>query len=159
MGKRVWITLTGMFIVFGIGAGCKKDDSFPITPEISFVSLVKYTSQNNQDSLELIFDFNDGDGDIGTPESNTSDRDIFAKLFELKNGVFTEANLAAPLEYRLPYLKPSGNNSSLKGSVQINIDYNILKINDTIRYELYIKDRAGHLSNTITTSTIITRVQ
>ncbi len=138
---------------------CKKDDTFPVTPEISFVSLVKYVSVSNNDSLELTFDFTDGDGDIGSPESNTSSRDIFAKLFELKNGVFEEANLAAPLEYRMPYLEPSGNNESLKGTVRINIDYNILQPNDTIRYELYITDRAGHKSNTITTSTIITRVQ
>ena len=89
---------------------CKKDDTFPVTPEINFVSLVKYVSVSNNDSLELTFDFTDGDGDIGSPESNTSSRDIFAKLFELKNGVFVEANLAAPLEYRMPYLEPSGNN-------------------------------------------------
>jgi len=138
---------------------CKKDDTFPVTPEITFVSLVKYVSVSNNDSLELTFDFTDGDGDIGSPESNTSSRDIFAKLFELKNGVFVEANLAAPLEYRMPYLEPSGNNKSLKGTVKINIDYNILQPNDTIRYELFIKDRAGRSSNTITTSTIITRIQ
>ena len=138
---------------------CKKDDTFPVTPEITFVSLVKYVSVSNNDSLELTFEFTDGDGDIGSPESNTSSRDIFAKLFELKNGVFVEANLAAPLEYRMPYLEPSGNNKSLKGTVKINIDYNILQPNDTIRYELFIKDRAGRSSNTITTSTIITRVQ
>jgi hypothetical protein len=152
-------------VVFGLSvmslfiSSCKKDDTFPVTPEITFVSLEKFISVSNNDSLELTFDFTDGDGDIGSPVSNTSSRDIFAKLFELKNGVFVEANLAAPLEYRMPYLEPSGNNKSLKGTVKINIDYNILQPNDTIRYEVYITDRAGHKSNTITTSTIVTRVQ
>jgi hypothetical protein len=153
----VFIFLFGGIIVSS--SSCKKDESFAVTPDIAFVSLVKYTSVSNNDSLELIFDFTDGDGDLGSPESNTSARDIFVTLFELQNGVFVEANLAAPLEYRMPFLEPSGNNSSLKGSVNISIDYNILQVNDTIRYELFIKDRAGHQSNTITSSTVITRVE
>ena len=140
-------------------SSCKKDGTFPVTPVIEYESLIKYTSVSNNDSLELVFGFTDGDGDIGSPASNTSSRDIFIKLFEMVNGVFIEATLAAPLEYRMPYLEPAGNNNSLKGSVRINIDYNILKVNDTIRYELFIKDRADHQSNTITTGTIITRVE
>lgn len=139
--------------------GCSDEETYPVTPAIEFVSLQKYTSLSGNDSLELIFSFTDGDGDLGSPPSDSLSRDIYVKLFEQRNGVFVEANLPAPLEYRMPYLEPRGNNESLKGEVKINIDYNILQLNDTIYYELFIKDRAGRKSNEITTNTMVTRVQ
>jgi len=138
---------------------CDDDETYPVTPEIAFRSLEKFVSVSQSDSLVLTFSFTDGDGDIGSPESDPARRDVFVKLFEKKNGVFEEAILAAPLEYRIPYLTPRGNNKSLKGDVRINIDYNILQPNDTIFYKVYIKDRADRKSNEITTATIITRVQ
>jgi hypothetical protein len=151
----ILICLTGTLLV----TGCSDDDTFPVTPEITFKSLDKFENSSGSDSLVLTFSFTDGDGDLGSPESDVLARDIFARIFERKNGVFVEASLAAPLEYRLPYLEPRGDNKSLKGDVKINIDYNILQPNDTIYYKLYIKDRAGHKSNEITTTTIITRVE
>jgi len=146
-------------LIFGILTGCKDEKNYPDTPVITFKSLEKFSGSSGLDSLELTFSFTDGDGDLGSPSTDVTSRDIFVRLFEQKNGIFEEAVLAAPLEYRLPYLEPRGNNNSLKGDVKINIDYNILQPNDTIYYKLYIKDRAGHQSNEITTSVIITRIQ
>jgi hypothetical protein len=139
--------------------GCQKEDKYPVTPEIEFKSLDIYKNLSGQDSLELIFSFTDGDGDLGTPEIDLANRDIFVKIFELRNGVFVEPVLPAPLEYKLPYLEPRGNNNSLKGDVKLNVDYNVTWPNDTIKYSLYIKDRAGHQSNTITTAVIVTNIQ
>jgi hypothetical protein len=56
-------------------------------------------------------------------------------------------------------MEPRGSNESLKGEISIAINYNILQPNDTIRYDVYIFDRAGNKSNTITTSSIVTSVQ
>ncbi len=147
-------------VTFASFWGCKKEDTYPITPVITFKKLDKFQNVSGMDSLELLFSFTDGDGDIGANKGDTTNRDVFVKIFELKNGVFEEfINLAAPLEYNIPYLEPRGNNVSLKGDIKINIEYNIVQPNDTIYYELYIKDRARHSSNVITTSTIITRIQ
>ena len=149
-----------LMAALAIGIGCKREDTYPITPEITFKSLDKFQNISNTDSLELVFSFTDGDGDIGTIKLDSVNRDIFVKIFEMKNGSFVEfTNLIAPLEYNLPYLEPRGNNNSLKGDIKINIEYNVIQPNDTIRYELYIKDRARHESNTITTSAIITNIQ
>lgn len=155
-GTFIVLLLLSAIVLF---SGCSDEATYPITPEIKFKSLEKYISSSAADSLVISFTFTDGDGDLGTPFTDPTTRDIFARLFELKNGVFVEAILAAPLEYRLPYLEPRGNNNSLKGEVRINIDYNILQPNDTIYYKLFIKDRAGHTSNEITSSTIITRIE
>lgn len=156
--SRQIVYLLSFFLLFVIlFSGCTDDETFPITPEIKFKTLEKFISVNDLDSLVLTFSFTDGNGDLGSPPTDVISRDIFVKLFEKKNGVFEEAVFAAPLEYRMPYLNPRGNNKSLKGDVKITIDYNILQPNDTIFYQLYIKDRAGLKSNVITTTTIITR--
>jgi hypothetical protein len=143
--------------------GCEKDDNLPVIPEISFKTLEKFPSQNaGIDSLVLTFSFEDGDGDIGSPDSDTISRDIFVTLFEKQNGTFVPIVFADTLllTYRMPYLEPSGNNSSLIGDVVISyLGYLIGVPNDTVRYDVYIRDRAGHKSNTITTSEIITTVQ
>jgi hypothetical protein len=138
---------------------CSDDETFPATPVISFKSLEKFQSLSGLDSLVLTFSFTDGDGDIGSAASDTFGRDVYARLFERNNGVFEEAPLSAPLEYRVPYLEPRGNNSSLKGDIRISIDYNILRPNDTIYYKVVLEDRAGNRSNEISTSTIVTRIQ
>jgi hypothetical protein len=159
MLKRTKQLLITGFILMFLHTSCQDDDTFPVTPEIKFLSLDKYSNVSSQDSLVLSFSFTDGDGDLGSKPEDVNARDIFLRLFEFKNDVFVEPALGAPLEYRMPYLEPRGNNSSLKGEVKINVDYNILQPNDTIRYEIYIKDRAGHQSNTVTSSTIITRIE
>lgn len=145
-------------LVFGL-MSCSDEETFPLTPVISFKSLEKFTAQSGADSLMLTFSFTDGDGDIGSAPADTFGRDVYVRLFESNNGVFQEAPLSAPLEYRVPFLEPRGNNESLKGDIKINIDYNVLRPNDTIFYKVSLEDRAGNRSNEITTSTIITKVQ
>jgi len=150
-------------LVLSIGAfslvSCSDEETYPVTPVIAFKSLEKYQSLSGLDSLVLAFSFTDGDGDIGTVASDSFGRDVYVRLFEKNNGVFEEAQLNAPLEYRVPYLEPRGNNSSLKGDIRINIDYNVLRPNDTIYYKVALEDRAGNRSNEISTATIITRIQ
>lgn len=154
---------TPCLLVLSIGlfslVSCSDEETFPDTPVISFKSLEKFQSVSGLDSLVLTFSFTDGDGDIGSAASDTFGRDVYARLFERNNGVFEEAPLGAPLEYRVPYLEPRGNNSSLKGDIRISIDYNILRPNDTIYYKVLLEDRAGNRSNEITTATIVTRIQ
>lgn len=138
---------------------CSDEETFPVTPVISFKSLEKFTSLSGSDSLILTFSFTDGDGDIGSAPADTFGRDVYARLFESINGVFVEAPLSAPLEYRVPFLEPRGNNQTLKGDISINIDYNILQPNDTIFYQVILEDRAGNRSNEMVTSTVITKIQ
>lgn len=145
----------GMFSL----SSCSDEETYPVTPVIACKSLEKFQSLSGLDSLVLTFSFTDGDGDIGSAASDTFGRDVYARLFERNNGVFEEAPLSAPLEYRVPYLEPRGNNSSLKGDIRINIDYNILRPNDTIYYKVALEDRAGNRSNEISTATIVTRIQ
>ncbi|HEX5001108.1 MAG TPA: hypothetical protein VFW78_01320 [Bacteroidia bacterium] len=157
--------LVAILAVFAVvtASSCKKEGSLPVVPQIEFKKLDKYASSfSGIDSLVLTFSFEDGDGDIGTPSSDTITRDIYVTLFEKQNGVFVPIVFPDPtlMTYRLPYLQPTGNNTSLKGDVVISyLGYLIGIPNDTVRYDLYIKDRAGHISNTITSNEIVTTVQ
>lgn len=153
------------FIIFPVVAlfflnSCTDEDTYPITPEIKFKSLEIFQNVSQLDSVVLTFSFTDGDGDIGSVTTDSLSRDVFVKFYELRNGVFIPFDDPfGAFNYRVPYLEPRGNNKSLKGDIRINVDYNVLQPNDTVKYELYLKDRAGHQSNTITTSTIVTRVE
>ncbi len=147
-------------IALFLTVSCTKEDTYPVTPDISFVSLEKLPNSSGKDSLVLTFAFTDGDGDVGTPKIDTVNRDVFVTLFELRNGVFVKYDDPyGVFNYRIPFMVPRGNNESLKGEIEISIDYNIFQANDTIYYDLYMKDRAGHVSNTISTDNIITGVQ
>lgn len=139
---------------------CSDEDTYPVTPEIAFKSLEIFNNAAQNDSVVLTFSFTDGDGDIGTPTIDTVSRDVFVKFYEKVNGVFVLFNDPfGAFNYRIPYLEPRGNNKSLKGDIRINVDYNPFIINDTVKYELYMKDRAGHSSNTIVSTTIVTKAE
>ena len=139
---------------------CSDEDTYPVTPEIAFKSLVIFQNTANNDSVVLTFSFTDGDGDIGTPGSDTVGRDVFIKFYEMQEGVFVPFNDPfGAFNYKVPFLIPRGNNNSLKGDIVINVDYNPLVANDTVKYEVYMRDRAGHKSNTFVTTTIVTGVE
>lgn len=160
MFRKSFAWLFAFMAAVSVFWGCKKEDSYSKIPEIKFVSLEKFDYTTPFDSVVLTFSFTDGDGDIGVASTDTATRDVFAKLYELKNGNYEEWVIGTPiLQYALPYMEPRGSNESLKGEISIAINYNILQPNDTIRYDVYIFDRAGNKSNTITTSSIVTSVQ
>ncbi len=150
-----FVIFPAVAIIFMIS--CSDEDTYPITPEISFKSLEIFKNTSQNDSVVLTFSFTDGDGDLGSQIYDTLSRDVYVKFYELRNGVYVLfPDPFGAFNYRMPYLEPRGNNKSLKGDVRINVDYNILYPNDTVKYELYIKDRAGHISNSIQSTSIIT---
>jgi hypothetical protein len=51
-----------------------------------------------------------------------------------------------------------GQNKILKGTMVITFLYLSYNVNDTIKYEFYVKDRAGNESNTDETSEIVLSV-
>ncbi len=83
------------------------------------------------------------------------------QYYEKHGGQFQLINLLFPLNYRIPYITPEGNNKALSAEIRIKMlapYYSpFLNIGDTVRYDFYIKDRAGHQSNTATTGDVIIR--
>lgn len=162
--------LTGIGFVIGIllafFLSCQKIESISEIPYIQFKS---FELRDTIDILgnpgkvgELVFKFEDGDGDIGLeqPDSLSSDTtayNLFFTLYEKIEGQFQvveEENLETPLNYRIPYIKNIGQNKTLKGEIKVEFYYYLLALYDTIRYEFYIVDRALHKSNIETTTEI-----
>jgi hypothetical protein len=165
------IVLISTFSILLISFSCKKEVTYPIIPHIDLISFEKIADSSGIDQQGIIgLSFTDGDGDIGlTSTQNTGNYlyDLFIKYFEKKNGKFEEIILTTPNQVtgkpdtltfngRIPNLTPQGNNKAIKGEI-----YDTLYINnpastyDTIRYEIYIEDRALHKSNVVTTPDII----
>ena len=144
---------------------CKKIESLPEIPSISFNSFIlKDTTDvlGNEGKIgELIFDFEDGDGDIGLiqPDSLSVDStnfNLFFTLFGKIDGEFIEVSendLETPLNYRIPYIEKEGQNKTLIGEIQVDFIYLLFEY-DTIKYSFFIVDRALHKSNVETTPEI-----
>ena len=148
------------------GLSCKKIESLPEIPSISFKSFIlidTIDALGNEGKIgELTFDFEDGDGDIGLtqPDSLSADStnfNLFFTLFDKIDGEFIEVSendLETPLNYRIPYIEKEGQNKALKGEIQVDFLYYHTFEYDTIKYSFFIVDRALHKSNVETTPEI-----
>jgi hypothetical protein len=144
---------------------CVKVEKLPATPSITFTSFETYDyvdTLGNQDRVgKLKFHFQDGDGDLGLNAPTTPGEDsvnLFFNMFRVTGGGLVPAADNDPLKpspYRIPYLTQIGQNQVLTGTISVTFLYLFYSPADTIEYEFYIKDRAGHVSNTISTCEII----
>ena len=162
------ITLFFMLVIF---YGCVKKDVYPIEPQISLMSFTKLPDTTGIDQQGVIvLSYTDGDGDLGlTPDQNTGDfrYNLFIKYFEKQKGKFEEVIITTPnaqtgkpdtlwFNGRIPYLTPIGKTKTISGEI-----YDTLFINnytspyDTIKYQIYIQDRALHKSNVVETPEIV----
>lgn len=151
----VWSVIISLVL-----SSCRKTETYPEIPEIEYKS---FFFRDTIDELgneglvgRLTFSFVDGDGDIGLKQPpdtiNPGDPEysnLFFTMFDLQNGILVEIGedeLEFPLYYRIPYLEPQRMDNSLTGEVEVEFTY-LLFSYDTIKYEFYITDRAGHESN------------
>lgn len=147
--------------------GCKKPDEFPLIPSIEFKSI--YSTKNSQGYDQKVFvtvSFTDGDGNIGyySVESGRNEpmfddptsqyyNNFIVKTLILQNGIWN--SIDTPISARIPYLTPEGANKGLRGEILREFTVPIPLVQDTLRYEIFIYDRALNKSNTISTSNII----
>ena len=161
LGMNFHIKLTSLALVLVGLIACKDDDQSSNVPFIKFLNTNKKIMKQgdlNQDSLWLSFSFEDGDGDLGFG-SSSGNQDIF--LIDKRTDQLQDA-------FKIPDLpdaggKPiSGNASILIFTTCCLFPNNIPPCsnpvqfpNDSLRYELYIKDRAGHESNHVISDWIV----
>jgi hypothetical protein len=136
--------LTYILIVLLLFA-CKKDDALSVVPTIDFQSISPLTAQEYIDDIIITISYTDEDGDLG---ENSPDIDnLFVE--DSRNGIV--------YHYRIPQLAPNGNEIAIEGNFNITINGSGITDSSTsqqVNYAIYLKDRAGNKSNTITTSNI-----
>ncbi len=140
--------------------GCRKKDEYPIIPEIKFISLDVFTNDTTHVNQGLLkFSFQDGDGDIGLQQNDTTpphNYNIYSIFLKRHNGNFDTIKTPAPIAARIPYITPKGSSKSIKGEIEVLIPLPLSNgRKDTIHFDTYIFDRAMHKSNIITTPEFI----
>ncbi|KPM48896.1 hypothetical protein [Jiulongibacter sediminis] len=117
----------------------------------------------NKDSIVINVHFQDGDGDLGLGEedkANAQKNDDFnyiIKPYRMRNGVFQPYDPLVPLSGYFPLLKIDEKPGPLEGTLSYTIQFfhSFTRKNDTLRFDIQIKDRAGNLSNVTETEPII----
>ena len=159
--KQFFLTILMLALLL---LACKRTEKYAVEPHIEFVSLESIDDPDNGMDVRLTFKFQDGDGDIGLSENDLQSPfdtssvyyyNCFITYFEKQNGEFVEVELPSSLNMRIPRLSDN-TPESISGEIYLDLyANNPFSPYDTIRYELYIVDRALHHSNTITTTEYI----
>ena len=159
-----------LFVASALMTACLKVEKIPPIPKIEFISFEIFDTidilQNKSKAGRLKFNFEDGDGDIGLYYPNPADTISNADTTNLKLALYRKDSGAMQLvdgldpmlpysAYRIPYMEKLGQNKILKGEIIISLLYHSYNQGDTIKYDFYIIDRAGNISNTEETAEIV----
>jgi hypothetical protein len=154
-----------LFLLILVLSDCKKRPTFPASPEITFLELKKQKTQGSsglKDSVTITLSFKDGDGDLGSYET----QNYFADLLAKQEGVFKKIikNDTIPDVYldkngTFPPLNPDGRQGPIEGTLSYGVSTELAKYfgdssSVSVKFKVYIKDNAGHSSNTIETPEI-----
>lgn len=157
-----------IFIVILLGGlmlllySCTDDPDYPDTPEIKFERFQKI---NNDSTGIITLSFTDGDGDVGlassdtlSPYDSTYFYNFFLYIFERNNGQFDTVQTNIPFHGRIPLLENVQQGESITGEIDMEIDIFSMDVfipGDTVRFDIFIVDRALNHSNTVTTPSIV----
>lgn len=140
------LTLLSIVVWFGCS---KESDPLDPVPSIKLLTVSPTQVVEYQDSIVFTIEYSDGDGDLGENDANV--KNLF--LTDLRNDV--------TYEYRIQQLAPDNANIPIQGQLDVKLPHTaILGSNgtETVKYQIYVTDRSGNTSNTITTGDItITR--
>jgi len=166
-----------------IAASCQKKPEYPVEPSIKMKYLTKDmveetipTMVNNEwveleDSIKIVFEFTDGDGDLGLEDGDTVNNIFYLDSTNLcrvddpnqypvnVNVFITDIRTGCIRTYSMPYITPEGIIKAISGDMSILLNSficrkEIPRVYDTLSYEVQIVDRAGHFSNVIQTQNI-----
>ncbi|MBE0663385.1 MAG: hypothetical protein IH597_13075 [Bacteroidales bacterium] len=148
-------------VIFMLGS-CIKEKEFPIEPQIEFNNFTKVLNPPDTIPTQLIlsFRFTDGDGDIGLYEHETDppfDYNLFIDMYKLENNLpslIIFPDTTTTFNSRIPRIDENKGEKPIEGMIEYTFDYSLLRsflLSDTIAFDISIKDRALHQSNTIRT--------
>lgn len=141
--SRVLLSLL-VFAAFFFSA-CKKDKPvYSEIPEISFVSVSSSSVSAYGQPLTFVISYEDGDGDLG---ENSSDA---------HNLYLTDNRFGITYPYRISQLAPSSSSLIIKGQLNVILDNAGITgtSSQSATFSIYVVDRAGHTSNTVTSPTV-----
>lgn len=155
-----------LLLVVLLLTSCLKQEDFPSRPDVEFLGFFPNTSATSSaDSLGFVkFRFTDGDGDLGLGDADTLGvfaqgqpyyYNLFIRYFEKQNGQYVEVVPPLPFHVRFRRLTAVGGNGSLQGQMDVGVFGRPGNPYDTVRYEMYIVDRALQHSDTLATPDVV----
>jgi hypothetical protein len=129
-------------------AGCTGEDPaslFSPTPAIELIGVSPGEVVAFRDSIVFEVSYEDGDGDLGSADA--PDRNLFIE----------DNRIQVVHELRIQQLAPDGANISIKGIFTAILPQTIITDGTTrqaVNFTLYVRDRAGHESNRVTSRDI-----
>jgi hypothetical protein len=168
-----------LFIVSLLLWSCVQTPDYSSTPTITFERIQKFTVNDSflgkKDSVVITLFFTDGEGDLGiNPANIKADSTLLKtyktqfkedyynyllKTFRSKKGAFSDISGSSLVQQngRFPRLRPDGRTGATDGYLDYSIDIpsSFSPKNDTLRFEIRLRDRAFNTSNVIQTSPVI----
>lgn len=163
-----------LFILFlGVSlSSCFEVPDYPDKPEIEFVKIASEPRLDQflggyKDSVVISIGFKDGNGDLGYHQweidslrKSAEGYNFIVKQLRLSEGKYEEYQTAESLSGYFQRISPEK-----PGPIEGVIHYSGVQIlhgfypfpKDTIKFEVYIKDRAGNSSNVVTTDSVVVR--
>lgn len=123
----------------------KESDPLDPVPSIELVDVAPDQVVEYQDSIIFTISYKDGDGDLG--ENDPDVKNVYVK--DLRNQV--------EYKFRLQQLAPDDANIPIQGTFTIVLPHTAIIGTDnteTVKYQIYVTDRSGNTSNTVTTADI-----
>lgn len=154
-----------MVALFLVNSGCETPVSLPPEPHLTSIELL-----TNGESGTLIIGFEDGDGNFGLEQSDTTGvfcpscpnhHNVFCNYQEWRNGEWTLVELdpelgQVPFFYRAPLIAPTGQNKAQRGTITVDLEprYYLSSAWDTLRFSVFIVDRDLQSSDTLITASV-----
>lgn len=162
-----------LLAVFVLASACKKIESYPDEPSLSFKELIVKDSvdilNNPVKYVKLTFTLIDGNGDVGLDNSDTLgpfhlDSAFYYNLIvreheKIGNDFIEVTDVEFPRNYRVPNLTPTGQNKTLIADISVEIEYRYSDVNplpfNNFKYFYYLYDRELNKSNTDTSTLVV----
>jgi len=143
--KKCYLVYFFLSSFFLFACSSKEEPAFSLVPQISFQS-VSASQILHGNSVDLIISYTDLDGDLGT--ENAQENNLHVK--DMRNQVV--------YQFRFAPLAPVGASIAIEGNLRIAMPPLLIldeqADQETLTFEIYLKDRAGNWSNTVKTSPI-----
>jgi hypothetical protein len=158
--------IPALFVLALMLKSCEPIEKLGVIPEIHYKSytpviVVTDTTANIINAGgELVFSFADGDADFGmdTSYSRIDTANIFLVPFiKTEEGYDPMDAEIYGRTYKILHdekMDRTGGNTTVKGDIKITITYLLPPPVDTLKFDFYIVDRAGHISNVESTRDI-----
>src|SRR6478735_5050911 len=166
--KRISSISFLLIVFFLLFNSCRKKPEYSNTPYISMNAVRHYVvySVNRGvmvDSLILSVNFQDGDGDLGVDQDDLLQSpwkdtvNIVVDVYRKTGSTYTLLHLSPSYNGNFPLLSPKKIKGPINGVLEynFNIAHSVFQpVNDVLRFDVRILDRALNSSNTVTTPDI-----